>query len=238
MMQPCVVRNIKRPDPKLVAELGKFGVATIHEAYKQQGLMKPELSPVVPGLRICGPAVTSLNHPGDNLMLHAAVDVAQPGDVLVVTTKFPSTDGMFGELIATQCKAKGLAGVILDAGSRDTQDLRDMRFPIWSRARSAAGTSKATPGWVNVPVVCAGAIVNPGDVIVADDDGSVVVRPEDLEDVIKASQAREDKEAGNREHFAKGEVSMDVNGLRAVAEGLGVRYFDTADDLNAALAGR
>ncbi|MDE3077258.1 MAG: 4-carboxy-4-hydroxy-2-oxoadipate aldolase/oxaloacetate decarboxylase, partial [Chloroflexota bacterium] len=228
-MQPCVVRSIKRPDKRLAAALAEFGVATVHEAYKQQGLMRPDVRPVVPGKRICGPAVTCLCHPGDNIMLHAAIDVAQPGDAIVVATKAPSTDGMIGELIATQCQARGIVAVILDAGARDAADLRAMGFPVWSRAVSAAGTNKVNAGWVNVTVVCGGVTVKPGDLVVADDDGVVVVAAEDAEVVARASQARVDKEATARQRYQRGEVSLDVSGLRPVLDQLGVRYYDTLE---------
>ena len=230
MIQPCVIRKIERPAPDLVRALSDYGVATIHEAYRQQGLMRPEIRPVVPGRRVCGPAVTSLNHPGDNLMLHVAIEVSQPGDIIVVATKAPSTDGMLGELIATQCKARGLSAVILDAGVRDSADLNAMDFPVWARAISAAGTSKANPGWVNVPVVCGGVTVNPGDLVVADDDGVVVVGRSDAAAVLEASRARTEKEALSRSRYERGEISLDVNNLRAILTQLGVKYFETADE--------
>jgi 4-hydroxy-4-methyl-2-oxoglutarate aldolase len=175
-------------------------------------------------LHACGPAVTSLNHPGDNLMLHAAVEVSQPGDVLVVATMSRSTDGMFGELLATQCRAQGIAGVVLDAGARDRRDLIEMKFPVWSRAISAAGTVKATPGWVNVPVVCGGATVTPGDLVVADDDGVTVIPRAEVAAVVEAAELREEKEARNRVRLQAGELSLDVNNLRPLLERLGVTY--------------
>lgn len=227
MMQPCVIRAVDRRAAQYASQLAESGVATVHEAYRQQGLMRPEIRPAVSGQRICGTAVTSLNHAGDNLMLHAALDVAQRGDVLVVATTSPCTDGMIGELIATQCQAKGIAAVILDAGARDSRELREMGFPVWSRAISAAGTNKANPGWVNIPVVCGGVTVNPGDLVVADDDGVVVVRAEDAADVARASQERIDKEAAGRVRYQRGEVSMDVNNLRPLLERLGVTSYET-----------
>ena len=192
--------------------------------------MRPEIRPVVPGQRVCGTAITSLNHAGDNLMLHAAIDVAQEGDVIVVATTSPCTDGMVGELIAKQCQVRGVAAVILDAGARDSAELREMGFPVWSRAISAAGTNKANPGWVNVPVVCGGVTVNPGDLVVADDDGVVVVAAEAAEDVARAAQARADREAGSRMRYANGEASMDVSGLRQLLVQLGVRTYDSRAD--------
>jgi 4-hydroxy-4-methyl-2-oxoglutarate aldolase len=230
MMQPCVIREVDRSAARFAADLARHGVATVHEAYKQLGLMRPEIRPVVPGQRICGTAVTSLNHAGDNIMLHAAIDVAQQGDVIVVATTSPSTDGMLGELIAKQCQVRGLAAVILDAGARDSAELREMGFPVWSRAISAAGTNKANPGWVNVPIVCGGVTVNPGDLVVADDDGVVVVAAEAAEQVARAAQARVDRVAASRERYARGEVSMDVSGLRQQLVTLGVRTYDTLAD--------
>ncbi|WP_328519294.1 4-carboxy-4-hydroxy-2-oxoadipate aldolase/oxaloacetate decarboxylase [Kribbella sp. NBC_00359] len=220
---PTVVRRITRPDPELVKSAAQYGVATLHEANKRRGLML-DIHPVVAGTRVCGPAVTSLNHAGDNLMLHAAVEVAEPGDVLVVATLSPSTHGMFGELLATQCRAQGIAGVVLDAGVRDRRDLQDMAFPVWSRAVSAAGTVKATPGWVNVPVVCGSATVNPGDLVIADDDGAMVIPLDDTGQVVEAARVREDREAANRARFQAGELSLDVNNLRPLLEHLGVTY--------------
>lgn len=234
MMKPCVIRTIDRPDARLAQQLAVFGVATVHEAYAQQGLLRPDLRPVVPGKRICGPAVTALSHAGDNIMLHAAIDVAQPGDVIVVALKSPSTDGMIGELIATQCQARGIVAVILDAGARDSAELNDMGFPVWSRAISAAGTNKANPGWVNVPVSIGNIVIRPGDLVVADDDGVCVVRAEDAAAVARACEARVAKEDANRKRFQAGEVSLDVSGLRTVLDRLGVRTFDTLGEATAA----
>jgi 4-hydroxy-4-methyl-2-oxoglutarate aldolase len=226
MSGPCVIATIERPPAELTAALAEFDVATVHEAYRQRGLLHPEIRPIAHGQRSCGPAVTSLNHPGDNLMLHAAVAVCQPGDVLVVATTAPSTDGMLGELLAAQCKARGIVAVVLDAGTRDSAQLREMGFPVWARAISAAGTVKATPGWVNVPVVCGGVMVNPGDLVVGDDDGVVVVARADVAEVVEAARARTERERAARARYERGELSLDVNNLRDLLQRLGVTFVD------------
>jgi len=219
-----VVRTVPRPDAAAVTALGEQGVATVHEAMGRRGLMQSYLRPIYPGARIAGRAVTVLSQPGDNLMIHAAVEVCEPGDVLVVATVSPSTDGMFGELLATALRARGVVGLVIDAGARDVAELTEMGFPVWSRAISAQGTVKATPGSVNVPVVVAGELVNPGDVMVADDDGVVVVRREDAVAVAAAAQRRLDDEAEKRVLLQGGELSLDIYQLRAKLEALGVSY--------------
>jgi 4-hydroxy-4-methyl-2-oxoglutarate aldolase len=225
-MKPKIVKNIERPDPALCARLREFGTATVHEAQGRTGLMLPYMRPIYATARIGGPAVTAICHPGDNLMIHAAIEVCRPGDVLVVTTLADSTDGMFGELLATSCQAHGIAGVVLHAGCRDVADLTAMQFPVFSRAISAMGTVKETPGYVNVETVCAGAIVHPGDIIVGDVDGLVVVPRQDAEEVVRACEARLAKEAKNRERLRAGELGLNMYGLREKLKNLGVEWVE------------
>jgi 4-hydroxy-4-methyl-2-oxoglutarate aldolase len=221
-----IFRHIPRPDVQAVKLLGELGVATIHEAQGRTGVMLPYMRPIYLSARVSGPAVTVSCHPGDNLMIHAAVEVCKPGDVLVVSTLSESSDGMFGDLLGTSCQAHGVAGLIIDAGVRDTTDLTAMKFPVWSKAISAQGTVKATPGSVNVPVVCAGVLVNPGDVMVGDADGVVVVPRANAAEVAKAGQQRIAKEEKTRERLAKGELGVDYYGLRAKLKELGVEYVE------------
>ena len=225
-MSHKVVRNIKRPDPEVVRELGELGVATVHEAQGRTGLMKPYMRPIYPSARAAGTAVTISSQPGDNLMIHAAMEVCQRGDILVVTTTSESTDGMFGELLGVSCEAHGVVGLITDAGVRDTAELTAMDFPVWARAISAQGTVKSTAGSVNVPVVCGGMAVHPGDVVVADADGVVVVPRERAAAVAQAGRDRIDKEAKTRERLRNGELGVDFYGLREKLKQLGVNYVD------------
>jgi 4-hydroxy-4-methyl-2-oxoglutarate aldolase len=225
-----IVTNTPRPDADAVAVLGRAGVATAHEAMGRRGLAQPVLRPIYPGARIAGRAVTVLSQPGDNLMIHASIEQCGPGDVLVVTTTSPSTDGMFGELFATQLATRGVLGLVIDAGVRDVSDLTAMGFPVWSRAVSAQGTVKATPGSVNVPVVAAGVLVHPGDVVVADDDGVLVVPRADAPEVAAASTAREANEQAKREQFQAGVLGIDVYGMREKLADLGVTYVDAAGE--------
>jgi len=212
------------PDDATVAELAHAGVATVHEAMDRTGLLAPHLRPIYPGARIAGRAVTVLTQAGDNLMLHAAVEQCRAGDVLVVATMSLSTDGMFGELLATGLRVRGVAGIVIDAGVRDVAQLTAMRFPAWSRAISAQGTVKATPGSVNVPVVIGGQCVRPGDVMVADDDGVVVVPLADAEKVATASLARLEGENRSRDAFLTGTLSLDTMRFRSLLQTLGVTY--------------
>ena len=187
-MKPRIVRNIERPDAELVKKLGEFGIATVHEAQGRMGLMLPYMRPIYPAARIASPAVTVLCHPGDNLMFHAAIEVCKPGDALVVATHSDSTDGFFGELLATSCRAHGIKGLVIHAGVRDVADLTAMQFPAFSRAISAQGTVKETAGYVNIDIVCAGALVHPGDIIVGDVDGVVVVPRQDAAEVVRRAK--------------------------------------------------
>ncbi len=227
-MSHKIVRKIQRADPEVVRALGELGVATVHEAQGRAGLMKPYMRPIYSTARAAGSAVTVSSQPGDNLMLHAAMEVCQPGDILVVTTTSESTDGMFGELLGVSCQAHGVAGLIIDAGVRDTAELTAMNFPVWPKAVSAQGTVKSTAGSVNVPVVCAGAAVNPGDVIVADSDGVVVVPRERAAKVAELGRDRLNKENVTRELLRKGELGLDFYGLRDKLKQLGVDYVDEA----------
>ena len=225
-MQHKIIRNIKRAAAEVIEALSTQGVATIHEAQGRIGLLNPYMRPIYPSAKVAGSAVTVSCQPGDNLMIHAAVEVCQPGDVLVVTTTSESTDGMFGDLLATSCQTHGIRGLIIDAGIRDVADLTTMNFPVWAKAISAQGTVKATPGSVNVDVVCAGAIIRPGDVVVGDIDGVVVIKREDAEAVAALGQKRLEKEAQSRAKLAAGEFGIEFYGLRAKLKELGVEYVD------------
>ena len=224
MNRHVVITAIERPAPAVVAALAQAGVATAHEAAGRSGLVSHQIRPLQQDITIAGPAVTVAAHPGDNLMVHAAVEVCQPGDVLVVTTHSPSTDGMVGELLATSLMVRGVRGLVVDAGVRDTAQLRAMGFPVWAKAISAQGTVKASPGSVNVPVVCGGQLVNPGDVVIADDDGVVCVPRASAAEVLARCQARLADEELKRQKLSDGVLGVDMYGLRDLLDRLGVRY--------------
>jgi 4-hydroxy-4-methyl-2-oxoglutarate aldolase len=221
-----IVRTIERADPSVIDELGDAGTATVHEAIGRVGYIGPHIAAIQRDTRIAGSAVTVLSHPGDNIMIHAAVEVCRPGDVLVVANTAPSTHGMFGDLIATSLMAHGVRGLVIDAGVRDTMDLRAMGFPVWTQHVSCQGTVKNTPGSVNVPVVLGGVTIQPGDVVCADDDGVVVVPRADAAWALDRSRERIAKEAGTRARLEAGELGLDFYGLRAKLTELGVEYID------------
>jgi 4-hydroxy-4-methyl-2-oxoglutarate aldolase len=225
-MKHQIIRNISRADADIIQTLGTQGVATVHEAQGRTGVMLPYMRPIYPTARIAGSAVTVSCQPGDNLMIHAAVEICRPGDVLVVVTTSESTDGMFGEMLAVACQAHGIAGLVIDAGVRDVAEITAMNFPVWAKAISAQGALKASPGSINIDVVCAGAIVRPGDAIVGDQDGVVVVRREAAAEVARRGDQRLAKERISRERYRAGELGMDVNGLRPKLAELGVEYID------------
>ncbi len=221
-----VRRNIERAPAEAVARLRRFGVATVHEAMGRAGLAQPVLAPIYEGARACGPAITVLLQPGDNWMMHVAAELIQPGDVVIAACTTANVDGFFGDLLATSFRARGAVGLVIDGGVRDVQELREMRFPVFARARNARGTVKATLGSVNVPVVCAGALVHPGDVVIADDDGVVIVPAASAAEVADLAAAREANEQNKRARLAAGELGLDIYDMRGKLAAAGLRYID------------
>jgi 4-hydroxy-4-methyl-2-oxoglutarate aldolase len=221
-----VVKNIPRTDPEMLDALAEAGVSTVHEAQERTGYIGPNIRPIQDGVSVAGNAVTVSCHPGDNIMIHAAVEVCQPGDLMVVTNTGPSSHGMFGDLLATSLAARGVRGLVIDAGVRDVADLREMGFPVWSQYVSSQGTVKETPGSVNIPVSISGVTIAPGDVVCADDDGVVVVPHDGVESVLEGARARLEREATKRQRLAAGELTMDLDELRSKLLDLGVEFVD------------
>ncbi len=231
-MKTVAVRTIKRTDPDTTKALGRAGVSTVHEAQGRIGLMKPYMRPIYAGARVSGTAITVLAQPGDNWMLHVAIELCQPGDMLVVACTTDNGDGFFGDLLATSARARGVVGLVIDGGTRDVADLQQMGFPVWSRAISSKGTVKNTPGAVNVPIVCAGQIIFPGDVIIADDDGICVVARKDAPAARQAADERIANEDAKRVKLAAGELGIDIYNMRPALADAGFHYVETLDDLS------
>jgi len=230
MMERYIVRTIPRCEEKICSELARLGTATVYEAQSQIGLFNDIMKPIQQGTAVCGPAVTVICPAGDNLMIHAAVECCQQGDILVVTTEGESNKhGMIGELLVKSLMKRGVKALIMDAGVRDTMQLRELGFPVWTTSIVCTGTTKNKAGWVNAPAVCAGVLVEPGDLIVADDDGVVVVKREDIPQALEKSLAREKKEQETTRKIEEGRLGIDFYGFREVLAKLGVRYYDTLE---------
>ncbi|MFB6466382.1 4-carboxy-4-hydroxy-2-oxoadipate aldolase/oxaloacetate decarboxylase [Cytobacillus sp. Hz8] len=231
-MENYVIKNIKRPSQVIIEEFTRFDVSTVYEAQGKAGLMNYQLRPIIKGSSICGPAITVTCHAGDNLMIHAAVEVCKPGDILVITTIGDGVSGMIGELIITALMKRGVQGIIIDSGTRDVARIRELGFPIWTKAIFSQGTTKIKGGNVNAPAICGGVTVHPGDIIMADDDGVVVVKQEDTKFTLESSKKRMIKEEGTKQKIANGELSIDFYNLRSVLEQQNVYYYEDEEEFH------